>query len=124
MPVDTDAFYCLKSVIGLTLSTVTHGDSGSLILKFTGGQILTLYHEQDCCESVWLEDGLAELKALQGQVIQHFREEVHVDPYSNNASGTWTFYLIRTHAGEATLRWIGESNGNYSESVDVELRTP
>ncbi len=87
---------------------------------------LILEHQQDCCESVAVEDFEGDASDLVGQVLLHAEEVVNgeeagqsgeVDDYGE--SMTWTFYKFRTTGGDLWIRWLGESNGYYSERVTV-----
>ena len=94
---------------------------------------MRMYHEQDCCEAVWLEDVCGDLEDLIGSPIvraecrqqelpaEHFAT---LDPCIRKYcdSGTWTFYELATNKGSVTLRWCGASNGCYNEAVDIEWR--
>lgn len=80
------------------------------------------HHVQDCCESVDLHD--YELDAdLTGALINSAEEVTSQDedprPRDWSESWTWTFYKIETNKGGLWMRWLGESNGYYSESVKV-----
>ncbi len=111
--------YCNVNVLkGKTLESVKdQGDE--LVFKTTDGEVYRMYHEQDCCENVRLEDVVGDLQDLVGSEILVAEEVKGEGPADFEAyeSYTWTFYKFATRKGYVDLRWLGESNGYYSESV-------
>ncbi len=115
----------INILIGKILSGVDVNEDKT-IMKFTAvnGDIYELYHDQDCCESVDIVDISGDLDDLVGSPIVLAREDtsdinprgVRIPEYQD--SFTWTFYNLATEKGYVTIRWYGESNGYYSESVD------
>lgn len=81
----------------------------------------TFYHRQDCCETVGIEDINGDLEDLENLPLLMAREVSGETGDDNGAeSYTWTFYKFATFKGYVDVRWLGISNGYYSESVDLE----
>jgi hypothetical protein len=83
------------------------------------------FHSQDCCEHVRIEDIVGDLSDLEGVELLKAEETHNLFDIIRNIdkefdeSGTWTFYKFATRKGYVDVRWLGESNGYYSESVDL-----
>ena len=114
---------------GKTLKSVKNIDNEQLEFETTDGDKYLLHHIQDCCESVYIYDICGDLTDLIGTPILMAEEATSGDePEDVNLrwtpeSQTWTFYKLRTIKGSVDIRWHGESNGYYSESVDFDMET-
>jgi Fe-S cluster biogenesis protein NfuA len=105
---------------GLTIVSVDGAESGSdeIVFTLSDGIEFKMYHDQDCCESVLVEDVCGDIQDITNAQIIHFEERI-VSGDTDWGSYTATFYDIQTTKGCVNIRWNGESNGYYSESVSV-----
>lgn len=110
----------VSELIGVTIRQIENKDNEELIFTTTYGDKYRMYHEQDCCEDVYIEDIIGDLEDLIGEPIL-MAEEVSEQGDVGDSEGstyTWTFYKFGTRKGYVTIRWYGTSNGYYSESVN------
>lgn len=116
----------ISELIGKTLTAVTGRVSDEeIVFVCDNGEKYRMYHMRDCCESVCVEDIAGDINDLIGTPILEAREDTSNDnpegvTMEYQDSFTWTFYNIATIKGYVTIRWYGESNGYYSESVEFE----
>lgn len=106
---------------GKTLRHISNPDSSNIVFHVSSDEAYIMHHQQDCCETVEIEDICGNLECLIGNpiLIAEQRCSTQVDLYQD-PSHTWTFYELATIQGSVTIRWHGTSNGYYSESVDFE----
>lgn len=98
-------------------------DTAHVFFELEDGRIFELYHAQDCCESVLVEDIVGNLEDLIGVPILEADEscsEPEGEP--GDDCRRWTFYRLSTIKGDVSIRWLGRSNGYYSEKVDARWR--
>ena len=120
-----------SELLGKTLTSIEGMAKGSSEIIFTtnDGSKFKLTHWQDCCEHVEVEDVIGDVSDLLNSPITLAEEstsgddpsDYRADPDAWRDSYTWTFYRLATAKGHVDVRWLGESNGYYSESVDFEM---
>jgi len=117
----------ITEMVGKTATGVVNTAYDELVFTTSDGTIYKFYHENDCCESVGIDDICGELDDLVGvplliaEDVSSEAPDTPKDQYDD--SYTWTFYKFGTIKGHVTVKWYGTSNGYYSESVDL-VRIP
>lgn len=118
----------VEDLKGTTIRAIIGMEKGSDEVRFelTDDRVLCMSHFQDCCESVHLDDVVGDPMDLIDSpvlVAEDVTSSSDIPPRNEDDyytdSCTWTFYRFQTIKGGVTLRWLGQSNGYYSESVDL-----
>lgn len=121
----------MEEFLGKTFLKVNVVDEDSIKFVREDGHIYVMKHEQDCCESVYIEDINGDLNDLVGSPILIAEESCSTNDDEileegsessedyRDESFTWTFYRFATVKGFVDIRWYGSSNGYYSESVSI-----
>jgi hypothetical protein len=101
-------------------------DSEEVAFVCADGSRWRMFHSQDCCESVSIAEVIGDPSDAIGLVVDAREETSEADPagYVNNddwrESFTWTFFVLQTERGALTIRWLGQSNGWYSERAEFQ----
>ncbi len=114
----------IDTLMGKTLVSVTmNNENDRIVFQTNAGEQYVMFHRQDCCEHVKVEEVIGSLDDLVGSPILEAEETSGRNDGSRpdcSESYTWTFYKLGTIRGHVTIRWLGESNGYYGEDVAVE----
>lgn len=113
-----------SDLTGKTLTEIVRVNDDELIFHCNDGTSYSMYHDQGCCESVTIDDIVGELSDLLETPVLIASEETnsnHPVQDDSDESFTWTFFKISTIKGHVTIKWYGQSNGYYSESVDFKM---
>lgn len=116
--------YGIEALKGKTLTAALRLADEKIVFETTDGARYEMYHSQDCCESVYIQDICGHLEDLVGNPILTAEERTKDDPSEEYGIGCWTFYELATIKGSVTIRWYGSSNGYYGVGVHVEEVRP
>lgn len=117
--------YLINDVSILLNETLVKIDVEKSMMSITfftkSGRVFKMYHEHDCSEHVSIDDIEGDLDDLIGYPLTISEESTNrEDSFGRTVddSFTWTFYRFATIKGWCIIKWLGESNGYYSEAVD------
>jgi hypothetical protein len=111
----------IENMVGKVFTSVTQDGFEMVFANAT--EKFYFLHYQDCCESVSIEDIVGELSDLEGEpllIAEEVSGEAPEEDLDNYESRSWTYYKFATRKGYVDVRWLGESNGYYSESVNLK----
>ena len=113
----------IEKLLGKTLASINiDREQNEIRFTDTNGVNYRMFHIQDCCEEVTIDDIEGDINDLIGAPITMAEQMCNTEDKMGKAddyveSFTWTFYKLATIKGYVTIKWWGESNGYYSEEV-------
>ena len=110
----------IEQLTGMTITAVVYKETNESLLIHLNTHVLEMIHHQDCCETVYLADVVGSFEDLIGYPLLEVSESI-VDIATADMSSTASYYNFKTIKASVQLRWVGESNGYYSETVDCYL---
>jgi len=117
----------IEDMRGKVFTRVTGSVGGDQLVFENDTERFVFFHYQDCCECVDINDIVGDLEDLVGEpllIAEEVSGETPVDfNEMDHESVTWTFYKFATRKGYVDVRWLGESNGYYSEGVSLGRKT-
>ena len=123
IPYDTTEYTSaipLEQLQGMTITAVVYDEQNESLLIHLNTHVLEMIHHQDCCETVYLADVVGSFEDLIGYPLLEVSESIVSIP-TEYESATASYYNFKTVKASVQLRWVGESNGYYSETIDCFL---
>ena len=106
-----------EQIQGMTITAVVYKETSESLLIHLNTHVLEMIHHQECCETVYLADVVGSFEDLIGYPLLEVSESI----VGIDSSSTASYYNFKTVKASVQLRWVGESNGYYSETVDCYL---
>lgn len=92
---------------------------GDFILFKTDKKHYKMFHRQDCCENVFIQDIVGDLDDLvNSQII--VAELFEKEEKECGHDVLYSFYTFRTNKGTVQIIWGADLETHYSVSVDIE----
>ena len=107
----------IEDMVGKVFTSIRNEDTELVFENAT--ERFVFFHSQDCCEHVSIEDVCGDLEDLVGEPLVIAEQVSQTLWQPAHESVTWTFYKFATRKGYVDVRWLGESNGYYSEGVSL-----
>ena len=99
-------------------------DGDEVYIKTSDGCIYKMFHEQDCCENVWIDYVCGDEEDLVGSPVLFAEKRTNGKcfgkPPVSDVSYTCTLYRLATTNGYVDIHWYGISNGSCSKSVNFK----
>jgi hypothetical protein len=125
----------LKDILkSFKITDVKIDETFEIVFETENNKKITMFHEDDCCENVFIYSRTDNLNNLIGKTILNVTETVlepnetfdrSIEEQYNQDIFTWTFYKffykgVDNKTEEIEIIWFGTSNGYYDIGVQLK----